>query len=558
MADWVRAVSEETQTPVDLAANLALGTLSAAALRLGGVDCGPWTEPALGLYLLVAMPSGDRKSTVLRYATAPLREIERELQQESAPERRKLQDRREVLEKRVAHLSGKAAKADDADDRRETEAELSRETIELDEIGEPANPRLLADDATPEALASLLARHGQIAVLAAEAPLLDNLTGRYNEKGSANLHLVCSAYGGETAYVDRRGRDAETIERPLMAIALAVQPHVLEALVSHTIARRQGLVGRFGLVAPQSMLGARRIDAPRASADLHRQWAATVRAVFTANVATEPTQPGSGSSSVGSVALSLDAKYRPPSLSLSPAAATQLADLRRDQEPQLREGGALRELADWVARHPGRVARIAAVLHLAQGEPVGQPIADVTMAAALRIGEYLLAHASLAIFASREDLRRSLEWLTTWKGETVTQRDLHRHRLHAHGTAEQAAEHARELVQLGALQPLSSSQSASRLGRPPSPAYKINPQLRASALSPESQAASTAAVTDAPRLSEQALRARVRELSTMPEEQAEEAWAQLAARSDAGAAGPTDESEAERLLRKFPDVGETQ
>jgi hypothetical protein len=77
VAAWVAATADHTQTPADLAAVAALGVLSGAALGRAVVDCGAWEEE-LGLYLLPALPSGERKSTVLRAAIGPLRALERE------------------------------------------------------------------------------------------------------------------------------------------------------------------------------------------------------------------------------------------------------------------------------------------------------------------------------------------------------------------------------------------------------------------------------------------------------------------------------------------------
>ena len=194
VAAMVEATAEHTQTPTDLAALNALGVLSAAALG-AKVDCGNWDEEVT-LYVLVVMPTGDRKSTVLKTIAGPLREIERRRQEEAAPDVRRRKSRRDVLEKRKRDLTNRVAKADAVEDRAPAEADLEDVWRELDEIGEPVLPRLLVDDATPEALGEQLYHHGSIAVLAAESALIDNLTGRYNE-GKPNLHLVCQAYSGE-------------------------------------------------------------------------------------------------------------------------------------------------------------------------------------------------------------------------------------------------------------------------------------------------------------------------------------------------------------------------
>lgn len=290
---FAEAVAEETQTPPDLAALVALGVISAASI--GGaieIDCGTWTEE-VALYILAVMPSGDRKSAVLRLVVAPLAMIERELRDEAAPQIRDRRTRRDALEARKNKLVRKAGELDDPSERAIVEAELADVAAQLEAIGEPIPPRLFADDATPEALSGLLAKHGQIAILAAEAALIDNLIGRYDANGSANLHLVCHAYSAEPTRVDRRGRDPELLDRPLLAITLTVQPHVLRGLIEHRTARDQGLVGRFAFSIPETHLGRRRTDASRVPHALHERWEEVVRRVAMANPLTEPTEQNS-------------------------------------------------------------------------------------------------------------------------------------------------------------------------------------------------------------------------------------------------------------------------
>jgi|GEM_PF-1778814 len=483
---FIEAVAEETQTPADLAALAALGVLSAAALGPIEVDCGVWREESLGLYILVAMPSGDHKSTVLKTALAPLRAIERELQQRSAPARRRTETRREILTGRKATLTRTAAAARDPESRKVAEAEVTEVDDELDKLGEPVAPRMLANDATAEALGGLLAKHGRIAVIAAEAPLIDNLTGRYSEKGAANLHLVCGAYNGEATQIDRRGRDAELLERPLMSMTFTVQPHVLDGLVNHETARRQGFVGRFALVLPETRLGRRRTDVTRAPAHVHESWEHVVRSVSTANPLTELTELADSDdcredsgSSVSSVSNSLSScSELLLLLSLSPEARELLTELRDELEPRLKADGDLFPIADWVARHHGRIVRYAGILHLAQGL-AGNAISAETMRGALLIGEYLLEHALAALTLHDEGNRRALAWLSRCDTAVVTQREIHRGLLGSRGSADDAKRLCLELVRLGALRAIAAGRRMP--GEHRSPVYEINPSVRGDA-----------------------------------------------------------------------------
>jgi replicative DNA helicase len=463
---FVNALAEESQTPPDLAAMAALGVLSAAAMDTE-VDCGLWTEESLGLYLLTAMPSGDRKSTVLRAALAPLRAREREQREAAAPQVDEERTRRDVLEVRKKKLT-KTAGETEGDDRKVAEAELAEVDERLRDIGEPSLPRLLADDLTPESLGGLLAQHGQIAVIAAESAFLDNLSGRYNENG-ANLHLVCAAYQGETTSIDRRNRDPEILERPLVSVALSIQPHVLAALVAHPIARAQGLVSRFAYSMPRSLLGRRNIDAPRASAAVCEKWANCVNCVSD-QAENYRRNDDNASHSVSNVSTTVKGFSEP--LSLSESAISLLSALRSDHEPRLAEDGDLRPVMDWANRHPGRIVRVAGLLHLIENDR-SEPISVDMMARALEIGDYLLAHAIAALTGPDPLTTRALQWL---KGRSaVTTRELQRGPLGSRGTAEDAATLASVLVEHGALRPAPTEQSGP--GRPASPVFEVHPQV---------------------------------------------------------------------------------
>jgi hypothetical protein len=477
MRRWVEAVAEETQTPLDLAAIDGLGVLSAAAVGRAKVDCGAFSEE-LALYLVVAMPSGDRKSTVQRHAVRPLRAIERERQEASKESRRKACVRHKSLEERQRKLEKKAGDCENSAEQGEVEAELERIAEELEELKpQLTKPRLLADDATPEALAGLLATHGRLAIIEAEGPIVDNLLGRYDGKGSANLTLVCKAYDGDPHQTDRRGREGDSIERPLMAIALTTQPHVLSRVVSDEIARAQGLVSRFGFVLPESRLGDRGVDTPHVPPELHEAWERTVRRVSGLEFAdtTDTTPPF-----VSSVSNPLKTFFN-LSLSLSIQANELFLALQREQEPRLREGGDLRAMADWVNRRHGRVARVAGLLHLVE-HSVDEPISAATMRSAIRIGDYLLEHARAALTGHDEGVRRQLRWLAqaTHGASSVTERELHRG-LFNHGKIEEAKKAAAKLVAIGALRRLPSTDASPTGGRPPSTAYAINPHLRSGA-----------------------------------------------------------------------------
>ena len=441
---------------------------------MGGafVDCGAWQEE-LGLYLMIASRSGERKSEALRAAERPLRTIEAERAQAALPALGKLKARRAALESRLRKLA-KRLDVDAADERAQAESEYAQAQTELDELPEPHAPRIFAADVTPEALGGLLARHGSIVFLAAESAALDNLLGRYSD-GSPNLHIVCSAYSGEPTTIDRKGHEPEKLPRPTLAMAFAIQPHVLERVVTHQVARDQGFTARFAYALPTSRVGQREADTQPVSPEIYQCWIDTIRRVASLKSADsadnrEVTEidafrrTAPASTSVGIVST-----FEPKRITLDPGAKRLLTELQRQVEPRLGDDGDLSSIADWANRNHGRAARIAGLLHLCEHGP-DEPIGEQTMRASAEIGGYLLAHAIVVFSTPDPDTRKAMQWLERRGETTVTQRDLHRGPLAGRGTSKDTQQLVERLERLGILRALPGEHPTSRR-------YEVHPDL---------------------------------------------------------------------------------
>src|SRR4029450_5760195 len=120
----------------------------------------------------------------------------------------------------------------------------------------PVVPRLLADDISPERLATLLSEQGgRMSMFSPEGDLFDMMAGRYS--GAVNLGIYLKAHSGDILRVDRVGRPPEFISEPALTIGLAVQPSVIESLASKPEFRGRGLLARFLYSMPESLLGRR-------------------------------------------------------------------------------------------------------------------------------------------------------------------------------------------------------------------------------------------------------------------------------------------------------------
>jgi replicative DNA helicase len=473
---FCEAVAQHTQTPPELAACAMLGALSSAALGIK-VDAGEWREE-LALFLLVVMGPANRKSSVMEIVIGPLRELERERRSQMKDDVAHARSRKEGAEQRRRQLLGAYAKAQDAAERAVAMDDIAEVDRELADIGEPHPFRLLASDATAEALAGLLSTHGKIAILASEGAFLDNLVGGRYSEGSANLHLTLQAYAGEPFTIDRRGRGAEEIERPLLTVTLAVQDHYLPQLIEHPVARGQGLVSRFMFVTPVSRVGRRSIRTDPVPAELSDDWLGALERIQTLS---NPYMPFAVNATNGSRRVSgiksnksLIRKSDPfPLLSFSPDAKLILDTMRDMLEPDLAPQGQLGHIADWANRQPGRLVRIAGLLHLAAGHGPEELISDETTAKAWRVVDFLMEHGRAALEQPDATMRRAFVVINQWEAETISVRELRRHVLHSKTEPGAAEKLAASLVESGHLIPVLEAAGEPRPGRPASPRYTI-------------------------------------------------------------------------------------
>ncbi|MFJ4093978.1 DUF3987 domain-containing protein [Kitasatospora sp. NPDC089913] len=375
LKEYVAGVAEESQTPPDMAGTLALSVLATAAGGRAVVHIrGRWREP-VNLFTVVALPPANRKSAVFGAMTNPLYAAERALGEAAAGRIVEAELTARLAREVAETAAAKAAKADGPE-----RDQLVAEAIGLAQTAEgitvPPQPRLLVDDATPEAITSLLAEQGgRLSVLSAEGGIFDIIAGRYS--GTPNLEVFLKGHAGDRLRVDRRSRQ-EFVESPALTMGLAVQPSVLEDIARVRGFDGRGLLARFLYCLPASTVGSRRI--------------------ITDPVAPHVAETYEGN--ITSLTKALADWTDPAVLQLTPAADALLIAFQERLEPQLAaRGGELGHIAKWAGKLAGTVARIAGLLHLAVHLTDGhtKPVTEATMVSAIKLGDYFTAHA-LTVF----------------------------------------------------------------------------------------------------------------------------------------------------------------
>lgn len=369
-----RAVADSTQTPHALAVMVGLAVLAAVLQRR--YEVAPfgddYTEP-LALWTLTALPSGARKSAVFSAMTAPLLRWEKLEYDRGRAERGRVASARKVAERRIERLLADAAKAKDDHERERIRSEIQHEKDTMP--AELRAPRLFTEDVTAERLQAMLAEYGErMALLSDEAGIFQIMAGIYNG-GSANLDAFLKGHAGTAMRVDRAGREAH-VDKPALSFGLALQPGVLSEVAASRRFRDSGLLARFLFAMPASNVGKRDVRRRVAIPDQVRD---DYEAAIFRLLEDVPAVPG-----------------KPSVLTMTEPALELWADFAQEIEDQQGEGGRYESISDWTSKLPGAVARIAALLELAEVGRHAEEVSEVATARAVALGCLLIPHAQAA------------------------------------------------------------------------------------------------------------------------------------------------------------------
>lgn len=457
--EFCGGLAKSLQVPVELVAGLSIAVVATAIARKVEVNPQPdWTEP-IALWVLVLLPSGERKSAAFAKVLAPVYAWQEAEAQRLADEIAQHDNCIAIAERKLKAAQDEAAKAkgDKRTSTHQVAEVLAQELAELRRARRFA-PSLIATDATPEAAAQLLTEnHERGLIAAAEGDALSTMLGRFSD-GKPALGVFLSGHAGDAIEVRRRTRDSDRLRRPSLSMALAVQEESVAEMYASRHAEGVGFLARFLAVVPKSLLGHRKLTPPPLCRDDAAWWSTMVTNL-----------------------LRLAVPEVPVILDLSPEAAHELLEFRNENEMALRNPD--RDRA-WLSKQPGAVVRIAGVLHAMQ-HSVSANAATIdagTMRAAIALGRFFEPHSHYALELAGADpvltlAKRALGKIQRAGWTDFSHRDLFdavrsRRTCKTSETLKPALD---LLVERGWIRPVAVDAPGGRGGRPPSPRYEVNP-----------------------------------------------------------------------------------
>ncbi len=412
LCSFIKEFSDYSETPPALSGFCTLGAVSAS------ITGKFWTEPvpghleSLNLYLMALLETGNRKTSALKAAVAPIEAWEKRQADHFGPLIQKAKVKRENEEAKIKAYRSGFKKGKD-----QLIAEAEVENLQLNLTNIPTIPRIIASDITPERMASIMFEQNEVlSIISDEGGFLDNISGRYN-KGLANLDLFLKAYDGSTCRVDRQSKASTPIllKEPYLTTLICPQPFVLQSLSSKPEFRNKGAIGRFLYTLPDSKIGYRVGNKTPPSKTTKKNYEELISKLLEIKIPKNE----------------IEKKER--IISFDKDASKIMYQVSQDIERKMREGNSLYFIKDWGSKFSAKVARIAAIFELitnSEKTSMNLTVSSESMLRAEAFSHYLEKQA-LRTFnlidadPNRENALYILNWIKKKELKQFTKRKCH-------------------------------------------------------------------------------------------------------------------------------------
>jgi len=397
LAAYAFALAEDLQVPVDMVCVLILGAISTC---IGGkIHVYPkqgWPE-ILGIFAVVLMEPGSRKTAAFNRIVSPIKQFERERKERFRATNLELKNKRDVLEHRLKLLKAETAK--DVDGHRDNEQVLERKismvTNDLSALPKMKGERIYSTDITSETLATRMCEQdGRFSIMSSETSFFSISSGRYSD--DPNIENILSGHSGDSIIIDRQGR-SESTPSPCLTL-------VLTTLIG------RGLLDRFIYCVPKSNIDFRKTETFPTPKNLEHYY----------------------SNALLSIAQLYYDLPEHCELHLAEAAKELFTSWRTANELKRRPNGAHSDFVGWSAKEDGLCMRIAALLQVAKQPHLrAVEIDELCLRGAIAICDHLALHAAKAMAMISLDSRYCLaidilRWACANRAKEVSTRECAR------------------------------------------------------------------------------------------------------------------------------------
>lgn len=370
IANFAISQARTTKIAVDTAVLAAISGLFACISRRSRVRVGGTHMEVPVWWLAVALPSGERKTAILKGATRALFTRQAELMKVFDLQLRDWKNEMAIIDSQIQRLTKECGK-DNIDNARNREAILTLER-ERDRKPRPPSPRITVGDATVQAiLRDMSEQAGAGYLITDEGGLFRDLADP--KSGVKNYDGMLQGHSGTTIDHSRITRERVFIAVAILNIFIFLQPNLLDEMLRNKQFRAKGFQARFLPIYPKSMVGRRDYEDIRPDAEAEQAFGTVVFNLFDVGE--------------GEIVYTIEGEAL--------AVWKEFHDrIEHEQAP----GGRLNHIADWASKQAGNVARLAMLLHAVEARNT-QPraVSRLAVERAVAIADrYLIPHALYA------------------------------------------------------------------------------------------------------------------------------------------------------------------
>jgi putative DNA primase/helicase len=347
----VQEVQGFIQAPVALVASCALSSLSVAIQGHIDMQRANGLKSPVSLYMMTIADSGERKTSVDNLFIKAIREFDQEQAEIAKPLVNEYHTKLAAWEAQRGGIL-QALKQDASKPTPTRGRDLNDDLIELDQNKPiaPKVPRLMAGDATPEALAYRLAKEWPIAgLISSEAGTVLGSHGMSKDSAMRNLAQLNVLWDGAQLDIERRTSESFTVRGVRLTTALQIQEATLREFLGKNgvLARGSGFLARFLLAWPETTQGTRLYSAPP------KAWPSL--SAFNRRI-TEILND--------KVNINDNGTLEPRTLEFTPEAQQAWIEFLNEIERELSSGGELHDIRDVASKIADNAARLAALFHV--------------------------------------------------------------------------------------------------------------------------------------------------------------------------------------------------
>lgn len=374
LKNYLKAVSEYMQVAPEMC---ALPMFSVLAMCVQGKavikhPCKSHTEP-LNLYTITVASSGQRKSGCMAQFMKPVQKFQDEYNKAHRAEIEHYKTEKAFLEnQKQIFMTGQKANLEKAQEATDKLMKLKKQKELL----------LSVKDATPEALAGVMAQHdGRMAVIDSEGAIFDILSGIYSG-GASNINLILEAYDADDYSVIRCTRESTIIKKATLTIGIMTQPAHFEKAMANRQFIDRGFLNRFLFAFPEDYSDKAEFDSPDIPPEIFAEYEGTVNRLL------KMPYP--------------ETEAEMPVIKISEGAGRIFRDYHNFMKMQMK-AGMLEETKEWTKKQFGRIMRIAGILHLCSGKSAEEPLEKDIALKATRIGFWTSSNTDYAMIEQSSD-----------------------------------------------------------------------------------------------------------------------------------------------------------